>query len=200
MHHFHAGGLYNGLILLRDEETGSYWDHITGEAVHGPLKGTQLEVWGVQMAEAETALKEMGDIPFMTVRPKWYQLRAWFFYLIFYRLYRGSTLNWKGFYPPGFQKTMQKVDDRLPEMVTGLGLFEGKTAKFYPYSQLSEEPIKDHFNGLEVEVALSKEDRVPFAILASDGSRPTQLFSRWYGFSLTFPDTEIFDRNTAKTT
>jgi len=39
VHHFSAGGLYNGLVLLIDDETRTYWDHITGEAVHGPLSG-----------------------------------------------------------------------------------------------------------------------------------------------------------------
>ncbi len=27
-----------------------------------------------------------------------------------------------------------------------------------------------------------------------DVERPQQLFSRWYGFALTFPGTEIFER------
>ncbi|MGB1288890.1 MAG: hypothetical protein ACPG7F_20320, partial [Aggregatilineales bacterium] len=55
VHHFHAGGLYNGLILLRDAETGSYWDHITGEAVYGALKGTKLAIDGVTITDVRTA-------------------------------------------------------------------------------------------------------------------------------------------------
>ncbi|MEM7801649.1 MAG: DUF3179 domain-containing (seleno)protein, partial [Chloroflexota bacterium] len=193
VHNFHAGGLYNGLILLRDKETGSYWDHITGEAVHGPLKGTQLDIWGVQMTDRETAINEHGEIPFMTARPKWYQVGPLIFYYVFQFMYKGSVLNWTGFYPPGFTGTMSEVDDRLPEMMTGLGLFENGSARFYPYSKLGTSPIVDTFNGRQVEVRISEEDRIPLALYTDDGSRPMQLFSRWYGFSLTFPHTEIFE-------
>ena len=27
---------------MRDEETGSWWQQVTGEAIHGPLKGRRL--------------------------------------------------------------------------------------------------------------------------------------------------------------
>ena len=35
-HTFAEHGLYDGLFLMRDEETGTFWDHLTGEAVYGP--------------------------------------------------------------------------------------------------------------------------------------------------------------------
>ncbi len=44
VHWFAEHGLYNGLFLLRDEESGTYWDHMTGEAVYGPLVGSTLDV------------------------------------------------------------------------------------------------------------------------------------------------------------
>ena len=40
---FAATGLYNGLALLGDATTHSYWDHITGECVHGEHLGKQLD-------------------------------------------------------------------------------------------------------------------------------------------------------------
>jgi len=39
---FHLAGINNQNFLMRDEETGSYWQQITGLAVSGPLKGRQL--------------------------------------------------------------------------------------------------------------------------------------------------------------
>jgi hypothetical protein len=39
VHHFENRGLYDGLSTLWDEETGSIWNHISGEAVYGPLLG-----------------------------------------------------------------------------------------------------------------------------------------------------------------
>ena len=41
-HTFAEHGLYDGLFLMRDEETGTFWDHLTGEAVYGPGEGTNL--------------------------------------------------------------------------------------------------------------------------------------------------------------
>jgi len=41
---FRLAGINNGNALLRDEETGSIWQQSTGEAIFGPLKGTQLQL------------------------------------------------------------------------------------------------------------------------------------------------------------
>jgi hypothetical protein len=40
--HFHLAGINNQNFLMRDEETGSYWQQVTGMAIAGPLKGKQL--------------------------------------------------------------------------------------------------------------------------------------------------------------
>lgn len=39
-----AGAIYESDIVMYDEETGSYWYHVAGEAIVGPLTGTTLEV------------------------------------------------------------------------------------------------------------------------------------------------------------
>jgi len=40
---FHLAGINNQNFLMRDEETGTFWQQISGLAVSGPLKGSQLE-------------------------------------------------------------------------------------------------------------------------------------------------------------
>ena len=35
-------GINNQNFIMRDEETGSWWQQVTGEAIHGPLKGRRL--------------------------------------------------------------------------------------------------------------------------------------------------------------
>jgi uncharacterized protein DUF3179 len=42
--HFHLAGINNQNFLMRDEETGSYWQQITGTAIAGPLKGSKLSL------------------------------------------------------------------------------------------------------------------------------------------------------------
>jgi len=39
---FHLAGINNQNFLMRDDETGSFWQQISGIAVSGPLKGSQL--------------------------------------------------------------------------------------------------------------------------------------------------------------
>jgi hypothetical protein len=39
---FHLAGINNQNFLMRDEETGTYWQQISGKAISGPLKGRTL--------------------------------------------------------------------------------------------------------------------------------------------------------------
>ena len=41
--HFRLAGINNQNFIMRDEETGSWWQQVSGKAVNGPLKGRQLK-------------------------------------------------------------------------------------------------------------------------------------------------------------
>jgi hypothetical protein len=185
LHHFSAGGLYNGLVLLIDDETRTYWDHITGAALHGPLAGRRLETWSVAVTTVAAALKDSPDIT-VSLSGKM-SLRARLFSLLHRR-----TIGTRGFLPPLFLVTMGKADDRLPRMAQGLGVAEAGRARFYPAAAIGT-GIQDSWDGRTLRVAFGPVDGVPFAGW-EDGGRPFQMFTRWYGFSYTFPGCEIFPR------
>ena len=42
--HFYLAGINNQNFLMRDRETGTWWQQITGKAVYGPLQGAALEL------------------------------------------------------------------------------------------------------------------------------------------------------------
>jgi len=42
--HFYLAGINNQNFLMRDRETGTWWQQITGKAIYGPLKGAALEL------------------------------------------------------------------------------------------------------------------------------------------------------------
>lgn len=42
--HFELAGINNQNFIMRDVETGSWWQQVSGEAIQGPLKGKQLEL------------------------------------------------------------------------------------------------------------------------------------------------------------
>jgi len=41
---FHLTGINNQNFLMQDEQTGSWWQQVTGEALFGPLKGRKLDL------------------------------------------------------------------------------------------------------------------------------------------------------------
>jgi hypothetical protein len=42
--HFYVAGINNQNFLMRDKETGTWWQQITGKAIYGPLRGAALEL------------------------------------------------------------------------------------------------------------------------------------------------------------
>ena len=42
--HFYLAGINNQNFLMRDQETGTWWQQITGQAIYGPLRGASLEL------------------------------------------------------------------------------------------------------------------------------------------------------------
>jgi hypothetical protein len=61
VHWFAEHGLYDGLFLMKDEETGTYWDHMTGRAVYGPLVGESLDVSNLRQTTVEQVLAAAPD-------------------------------------------------------------------------------------------------------------------------------------------
>ena len=181
LHHFSAGGLFEGVIMLIDDETQTYWDHITGEALHGPLRGHQLEVWPLDYTTASVALSRDPELTLS--RPKTgIQARLM-------RLVHRKKIGTKGFIPPPLRRTMSQVDARLPERTQGVGVFDGERARFYPMASIGA-GLDETWGDRPLRVSRD-EDGVPKAVFSDTDERPMQLFSRWYGFVNSFPDCEI---------
>ena len=181
LYHFSAGGLYNGLVLLIDDETRTYWDHITGEALHGPMRNARMPVWGVHLTTVRQALSNEPDLLLLRSRQSLLaRLLSWFMSRPFAR----KTI------PPGFRKTMGPRDHRLPEMEIGLGVISRDIQRFYPKARI-EEDFEDNWQGHALRIRINSGDGIPYAEF-TDGRRPLQLFTRWYGFSYTFPGCQIY--------
>lgn len=221
IHHFSARGLYDGLFLMADRETNSYWDHITGECVHGPLIGAQLEVRQLHMMNASQAQAAYPNAEYAVSDLSWLRRLVGIIQ---------STLagRARGFIPPIFWRTMGIADDRRKRLDMGLGLWSDSYSKYYPLENIQKQDniIFDQINDRRFVLYIDPETHTPTAIFteASKASwdngilrfnngewlkgrsifstsnssgrvpeRPQQLFTRWYGFSYTFPNCEIFD-------
>ena len=77
--HFHLNGINNQNFIMRDEETGSWWQQVSGQAIFGPLKGKKLEP--VAMDELSFALWKREHPAGRVLRPdptvKEYESKNW---------------------------------------------------------------------------------------------------------------------------
>ena len=216
---FKEAGLYDGLVLLGDNETETVWHHITGEGLYGELAGKQVEeVSNIYHTTVEEALENYPDIHIAISDRPIRQNRS-----VLGQLRRGLRQMFLG--------TMSEEDDRRPTMDIGLGLWKGDDARYYPYEDViaSNNMIFDTFAGRRVlvfyapdalallavftdatsatwegdELHLSTGEVIRHGVLydadgnRTTGERPLQVFTRWYGFSLTWPQTVIYERDSA---
>ncbi len=216
VHHFQELGLYDGLVLLGDKETKSYWHHITGESLYGPLAGKKIPVQNIFHTTVEEALENYPDIHVAISDARMRENVS-----VLGRLRRGLGRM--------FRNTMGKPDTRRDDMDIGLGIWAEDKAKYYPYDEVraSGNVIFDTFEGRRMvvfyapdalallavhtdatsatwegdELHLNTGQVVRHGILYEpDGSRsemdrPMQVFTRWYGFYLTWPKTEVYERD-----
>lgn len=187
VHHFGPIGLTNGLAILADRETRTHWDHITGEATEGPLAGYQLEVWPVHMTTVAAALAEHPDITIF--RSSYRSLRRKIAEILYPHFIHGSV------WLPGFfyASMNEPIDSRLDKLTQGLGVVVGKKAKYYPLNCIPGEGIQDLWLGRLLWVKREALSGVPYARWGGTNEAPMQLLSRWYGFSFTYPQCEIYE-------
>ena len=204
--------------MLGDEETGSIWNHITGQAVYGPLEGYTLPVFNLLHMTAEHALDRYPGLS-VAISDRPVRGRRGFFAPLAERV---------PFLREGFRSTIVKEDTRLPTMDIGLGVWTDSEQRYYPMEavQAAGAALVDDFDGRRLIVyvepgaysldAFFTEEQTVSAegsrLTVGEGlvleggvlkdasdrrletERPLQLFSRWYGFALTFPGTTIYGR------
>ncbi len=235
MHHFDNVGLYDGLFVMQDQETRTLWNHITGEALYGPLVGRTLGPMGnLLQVSVEQALVREPMMP-VAISDSPYSVNG----QLFGR--EGPIAGGRGGRSAGrrrlddpnaslrvgFIETLGVEDTRLERMELGLGVVTENTVRFYPMSVIRERgPIVDALDGRSVLIFIDQSTFTPAALFVDassatledeeihldtggvvrmgalfdaaggqvDATRPQQLFSRWYGFALTFPRPQIFSQ------
>ena len=182
LRHLSAAGLYDGLVLLADDETRTYWNHLTGEALYGPDPSQRMATFPLRVIRVGAALKQWPDLEVAVSRPGLFgALFSWI---------TGDVYASGWFMPPGFSGTMAAPDPRLPEETPGLGVMAGEVRRFYPVGRLGPR-IEDAIDGRARVVEYDPAVGPPVARWAA-GGLPLQVPSRWYGFSYTYPGCEVW--------
>jgi len=229
-YHFEGAGLYDGMIILKDYETGSLWNHITGECVYGKSKGKKLPAMNLLYSTVKDALLKSANVEVAISDMSIYS-KAPFYQLTVKTLpdYLPDP-NKKNQADLGkqFMRTIAREDTRLPKMTLGLGVWSGNNYRFYPSKAIdSANVIIEDLGGKRLVVYNNEASSVPFAFFTDAKSftmkgseihldngfvitekgvenkkrkvinpdKPLQMFSRWYGFALTFPATTIYPSN-----
>jgi hypothetical protein len=228
LHHFSNVGLYDGLFVMQDAETKTLWNHITGEAMYGPLVGRNLgRVGNLLQINVKQALAIDSKIQ-IAISDRIYFAGG--------RKFGSGGLPLGGSRQNGpnpdvemgarFVPTLGKEDPRRPRMELGLGVWTSATHRYYPMERIRERgrALIDQLDRRKVLIYIDSETNTPAALFVNassakiDGNevrldsgavvrdgvlldrggkrqtaeRPQQVFSRWYGFALTFPGCEVF--------
>jgi hypothetical protein len=179
---FHAECVWRRNMIIRDEQTGSLWQHATGEALVGPLKGHQLEILNSTLLRLG-AWRERHPDSLMALPPeKWTGLIPLDIVKIVLEKATRSAIA------PGLTRN----DRRLMNNTPVIGLATGDSARAYPMiileqqgsikDQLGEIPIILHYDSWSEEVSLETphSDKIVF--------RRT-WWSGWYEF---YPNTDVY--------
>jgi hypothetical protein len=139
------------------------------------------------MTTVAAALSEHPDITislseFRSLRPKLAQ-----------KLYP-HFIHSTGWLPGFFYASLSEpIDSRLDKLTQGLGVIVGKKAKYYPMNRIPARGIRDCWLNRLLCIERGAIDAVPRATWLDTNEEPMQLLSRWYGFSFTYPQCEIYE-------
>ena len=213
---FVVSGLYDGMFVMKDDQTATLWHHVTGQGIYGEQAGIQLPLSNLLQMNAEQAVKMDANTRIaISERPFSLDGRK--------SRYSGSEAKLR----PMFIETLGEDDERRARMDMGLGVWSEGAQRYYPIETLRERGnyVLDEFDGQKTLIYLDPVTSTPRAIFVEatdvsfqdnaivlDGgrkiiagqlygahgesaplTRPQQMFTRWYGFSLTFTHPDIFE-------
>lgn len=221
VYHFAAQGLYDAMTLMADQETRSFWNHVTGACLYGTLAGAQLPRLGSLLQMTAAAAYAASPQALFTVMDRLSERQK-------HWAEEGNTvyrLAPEYDFDDELRANSRPLDERLPRFDMGLGLWTDTTRRYYPVTVLYQHhnALIDVVDGRSVVVVFDVDVGLPIAfyweahqlefhgdtlilgpqthyrkgVLYHNGQpmlleRPSQNTIRWYGFSSLFPGCEIY--------
>ena len=162
---FHLTGINNQNFIMEDEQTGTWWQQVTGEAILGPLKGRRL---------AQVFHDELTFDVWRREQPRGRVLRP------------DESVPWRKFSEDWEEKTARMpvvsrpaADEPFEPRAVVFGLSVNGAAKAYPLAALEKQsPILDTVGGVPVVVVLGDDGKSVRAFEASVEGGPTEFYAR----------------------
>ena len=173
---FHLAGINNQNFIMQDEETGSWWQQVSGEAIFGPLKGRQLK--GVFHDELTFATwRREHPSGGRVLKPD--NTTAW----------RKFSENWEA-------KTAQmpvvhvaSENDSLAPRTLVVGLKVNNEAKAYPLDALRQQsPLVDNLGGVPLVIIMSEDGQSVRAFEAMLNGGELEFYAKAGGTNLRLMD------------
>lgn len=152
---------------MRDEETGSWWQQVSGKAIHGPLKGHQLK--SVFHDEVSFAIWKREQPDGRVLRPD-EKIVAKNEY---------EKVDWEARYEKLRVVEGTDVDKRLAPRTLVLGITLGGKSVAYPLSALQKQsPIIDMVGATSIVLALGEDNRSVRAFERTVEGRRLEFFQK----------------------
>ena len=152
---FRLAGINNQNFIMRDEETGSWWQQVTGEAILGPMKGQRLR--SVIHDELTFGLWKQEKPQGRVLRPDEAIAQAG----------KYAPANWEEKMAKVPVTTSQNLDGALEPRALIVGITINGHSVAYPFDAVvKQSPILD-------EVA-----RVPIIVVLGDDKKSVRAFER----------------------
>jgi hypothetical protein len=164
---FRLWGINNQNFIMRDEETGSWWQQVSGECILGPLKGRRLR--GVAHDELTFGLwKREGDGG-RVLRPDERIAAA----------RRYVPADWEARVDKMPVVVTPNADDRLGPRALVVGLEAGGKSKAYPFDALRRQsPVTDEVGGVPLVVVVAEDGKSVRAFERRVDGRAAEFFAR----------------------
>jgi hypothetical protein len=159
--HFYLAGINNQNFLMRDKETGTWWQQITGKAIYGPLKGASLElVLSDELTFGEWK-SEVSD---------------------------GKVLAPVAKYAKKYDSNWEPEVAKLPVVISFpgtelksrdvvVGLTNGGASRAYPWETLvKQSPVMDHVGGTPLLVAVGPDGKSFRVFVSRIDGKDTEFF------------------------
>lgn len=161
---FHLAGINNQNFLMADEETGSWWQQVTGEAVQGLLKGRRLDlVFHDEIAFGDWKREHPGT---RVLRPDRVAGRI-------------ESASWEEDVARLPVVTARLKGDPIPPREVVVGIRLGGAARAYPLAALRQQsPILDTVGEVPVALVLGEDKRSVRAFERRVDGRELQLFQQ----------------------
>jgi hypothetical protein len=177
--HFHLAGINNQNFIMRDEETGSWWQQVTGEAIQGPLKGQHLR--SVFHDELTLGLWKSERPQGRVLRPNEAVLSAGEY----------APANWEERMVRVPVATSNKIDNSLTPRTLVVGISLNGAARAYPFDALlKQSPILDDVGGVPVVIVVGDDKKSVRAYDRSIDGRRLEFFVKQQTSPLLLIDAE----------